>query len=348
MTTMITRPRTVAIVPIEADKHARYRLAKFKRWLEGEGLNWHTPDLADYRDHLLAEGYAPSTVAAHISTVRGRYQAILRDNAARQALYDQAGQMLRETDQGDTPANRAAVVGELVARIENAIDPKEATVKVKVRQDRPDTEQVRLTTGQAEALMAAPGLETLRGVRDTAIVALMLCTGIREAELSALEVRDLRQHLGGELALHVREGKGAKERLIPYGALDFCLAIVDCWLDVADIGGGFVFRGFHKGYQVQRDGPLSVRAIQYVVGRYPVMIGGELTKVRPHDLRRTYARRLYEAGLDLVAIQQNLGHATLETTLGYVGTLDADKRKAPAVYTFDLAALARVRVQGKL
>jgi len=61
--------------------------------------------------------------------------------------------------------------------------------------------------------------------------------------------------------------------------------------------------------------------------------------VTPHDLRRTYARRLYEGGLDVVAIQQNLGHADLKTTLGYIGTLDADRRRAPAVYNFDLRAL---------
>jgi integrase len=69
------------------------------------------------------------------------------------------------------------------------------------------------------------------------------------------------------------------------------------------------------------------------------MIDGQRRRVRPHDLRRTYARRLYEAGLDLVAIQQNLGHADVKTTLGYIGTLDADRRRAPAVYSFDLRAL---------
>ena len=44
-----------------------------------------------------------------------------------------------------------------------------------------------------------------------------------------LDVGDLRQRLGGELALHVREGKGARERLVPYGDLDWCLAVVDAW-----------------------------------------------------------------------------------------------------------------------
>jgi site-specific recombinase XerD len=72
----------------------------------------------------------------------------------------------------------------------------------------------------------------------------MLCTGIREAELCALTVEDLRQRLGGSLALHVCQGKGAKERLVPYGALEWVLAIVEAWLRIASVTDGPVFRGF--------------------------------------------------------------------------------------------------------
>jgi site-specific recombinase XerD len=167
----------------------------------------------------------------------------------------------------------------------------------------------------------------------------MLCTGIREAELCSLDVPDLRQALGGALALHVREGKGCKERLIPYGELEWVLAIVDKWLEATGIGQGPVFRGLYKGGRKLRPGRLSVRAVEYIVGAYPVMVNGEMVSVKPHDLRRTYARRLYEAGFDLVAIQQNLGHADVKTTLGYIGELDAEQRKPPAIYSFDLKSL---------
>jgi integrase len=129
---------------------------------------------------------------------------------------------------------------------------------------------------------------------------------------------------------------------VPYGDLDWVLAIVDKWLAAAGIPGGAVFRGIWKGGKKLRRGRLSLRAVQYIITSYPVMVDGELVSVRPHDLRRTYARRLYEAGMDLVAIQQNLGHADLATTLGYIGALDVDKRRAPAVYSFDLTLLAQV------
>jgi len=328
----------INLIPPDAGKDARYRLGKFARWMAARSRPWHKPDLAAYRDHLL-ETLAPATVSGHLSTIRARYQRMLQDNATRDVLYRLAQEALQGTDQEDTPANRKAFVDELTTRIENAVDPNAARVRVRTSQDRPDTDHLRLTGEQASALMAAPGVTTSQGLRDTATIALMLCTGIREAELAALKVRDLRQRLGGELALHVREGKGCKERLIPYGELSWVLALVDAWTNTAGIEGGPVFRGLYKGGEQLRPGRLSVRAIQYIVGSYPVAVNGKLVTVKPHDLRRTYSRRLYEAGVDLVAIQQNLGHADVKTTLGYIGTLDAEKRRAPAVYTFDLAGL---------
>jgi integrase len=333
MDTQVALPDTINLIPVDADKDVRHRLGKFSRWLAAQGRGWHEPELAVYRDHL-SSTYAPSTVRAHLSTIRGRYREILRNNATRDVLYRLASQV------AERPADRKALVDELLARIENGIDPKRSSVKTTTHQDRPDSQHLRLTSEQASALMAAPGLETLKGLRNTAAISTMLCTGVREAELSALRVHDLRQRLGGELALHVRQGKGRKERLIPYGELSWVLAIVDHWLAVAGVEEGPVFRGLHKGGHRLRSGRLSVRAIQYTLASYPVMVDGDLVTARPHDLRRTYARLLYEAGVDLVAIQQNLGHADVKTTLTYIGTLDAGRRRAPAIYSFDLARLS--------
>jgi site-specific recombinase XerD len=290
---------------------------------------------------MLAQNYAPATIRAHLSTVRARYRRLLRDNDLRDALEIAIREGLEAQGQSYSPADVEALVRRKLDRMENAIDPATSPVTNKTSQDRPDAAHLRLTQEQANALLAAPGLDDLRGLRDTAVIALLLCTGIREAELSALKVRDLRQHLGGELALHVQLGKGRKERLVPYGELDWVLVIVDAWLDAADITEGPVFRGFYRGNKTLRSGPLSVRAIQYLLRRYPIAVHGDLVTVKPHDLRRTYARRLYEAGMAPVEIQQNLGHAGLKTTLGYIGTLDADQRRPPAVYSFDLSKLQR-------
>jgi len=327
------------LMPHDPDKDTKYRVGAFLAWQTQSGQPWHSPDLAEYRDHLLATGKAPSTVSAHLSTVRARYDDLLRNNEMDAMLDHVAGLYLVSKGEDNTSANREAETNKIRRRLRNATDPKNAKVKVKTVQDQADASHLRLTSEQASALLAAPGTDTLQGLRDSAAIGLMLCAGVREGELRALDVEDLRQRLGGELALHVREGKGCKERLIPYGELSWVLAIVDAWLDAAGIEDGPVFRGLWKGGKSLRPGRISLRAIGYVLDAYPIMAGDKLTTVKPHDCRRTYARRLYEAGVDLVAIQQNLGHSDLKTTLGYVGELDASKRRPPSVYTFDLGQL---------
>jgi len=329
--TTATDSQNAIIVPGDAVKDTKHRLARFADWLDNDGRRWYQLDLRAYRDHLKDAGYAASTVSAHLSTVRSRYADLARD---RDRFYEIAAQ------QTDDPLLRKSIVDEMVTRIGNATDPAAAPVKQQTKQDVADAEHVRLTSRQASGLIAAPGVSTLAGLRDTAVIAVMLCTGVREAELVGLDVSDLRQQLGGELALQVREGKGAKQRLVPYGDLDWCLAIVDRWLAAAGISEGAAFRGFYKGNRRLRPGRLSVRQVQNILRKYPVTVNGNLVTVRPHDCRRTYARRLYDGGVPLVAIQQNLGHADVKTTLGYIGTLSADTRRAPAVYSFDLGKLA--------
>jgi len=319
------------LLPAGTDKHTRSRLLKYITWLGVNGGDWTRPDLAVYRDNLLVD-HSPVTVAAHLSTIRGQYRRVINDNDMRDQLYS-----IVPGEVG--PADKKAFVDEAITRMENAIDPRYSKVTQITHQDRPDEAFLRLTRQQAEQLLNAPGVDTLQGRRDTAIIALLLCTGIREAELCSLDVLDLRQHLGGELALHIRQGKGCKERLVVYGDLDWCLVVVDAWMKAAVIFEGPVFRGYYNGYKIKRD-HLSVRAVEYILQSYPISVDGELVMVHPHDCRRTYARRLYEAGMPVVAIQQNLGHANMKTTLGYIGPLDAHTRKPARVYSFDLGKLA--------
>jgi integrase len=151
-------------------------------------------------------------------------------------------------------------------------------------------------------------------------------------ELCQLDVSDLRAKLDGALALNVREGKGAKARLVPYGDLDWCLLYVDKWRERAGINAGALFRAFVKGGKRVRLSRLSVRAVPDIIDRYPIVVDGKMLRVNPHDLRRTYARRWYDAGTLILAIQQNLGHADHKTTAGYIGTLDAGASKPSRLF----------------
>ena len=309
------------LFPSEADKNTVSRLRRFIDWMDYHSRPWWEPDLAAYRDFLLRVGgndgigLAPSSVQAHLATIRGRYQYILRDRRFQIQLMKIAGLKLIETGYEDTPANRKAVADELRTVIQNAVHPSTAPVTVVVDQD---PTHIRLTVAQANELIQAPD-----SLRDKAVISLLLATGIREGELCALHAEDLHDHMDdGSLALRVRHGKGAKSRKVPYGEHDTVLRVVAAWIHEAQITTGRVF-------------PITTRTVQRILERYPLFVDGKEIRARPHDLRRTYARRLYEAGVDLTAIQQNLGHADPKTTLGYIGELSADARKPPEVFKFE-------------
>lgn len=313
-------------------KDESHRLRLYIDWMTENNLAWYAPDLETYRDYLLRiysgrddQPLHPVSVKSHLSTIRGRYKAILRKNSTRDYLYDLVQSDLSASD-------KKAFVDEMIERIKNAIDPENSSVKLVSRQDIDDETHLRLTKQQVSHLLAQPDKSSLIGKRDLALLALMLCTGIREAELCALDVNDLYRKFGGEPALLIRQGKGAKQRLIPYGNLIWGLNIVESWLASADISTGAVFYGFFRGGKRIRPDQLTVRAVNQILDKYPIVIDGQLRKVAPHDLRRTYARQLYESGMDLLAIRDNLGHADSRTTLKYIGTMDVTARMPEDVY----------------
>ena len=307
------------------------RTRNYVGWLQQKGQSPLHPDLAGWRDSL---EIAQVSKGSYLSTIRAAYRRLLRDDRFRSLAYEYARSAGLET-----PADQKAFVDELDLRIRNAIDPDSSPVEVIKEQDEADEKHLRLTQPQAEAFLEAPGVTTTMGLRDTAIIAILLCTGIREGELRDLEIVDLRKHLGGELALSIGNGKGNKARMVPYGELEWCLIIVDRWLAEADIKDGPAFRGLYKGGHRLRPGKIGLRSIAEILAQYPISVNGEKVVVKPHDCRRTYARRMHDAYVKLAAIQQNLGHTDIGTTLGYIGELDAGQRRAKAIYGYDLKRL---------
>lgn len=330
----------IILMPERPNKDEKSRIGYYLDWLAETQQRWYQPDLAAYRDYLLHERVrthprsgervpatlSPSTVQAHLSTIRGRYETLLRDNRIRDLFFEMP-------PAGASLADRKAFVDERLARLQNAIHPSSTSVKLLIQQDVAESEMLRLKPHQVTALLRAPGISTLKGLRDTAMISLMVCTGIREAELCDLDVADLRESLRDEPALRVRAGKGQKQRLIPYGPLDWCLVYVDRWLELAQIANGVVFRGFYKGEKRIRRTGITTRSVNRIMNQYPIMIDGSLRDVKPHDLRRTYARNAYENGLDLERIRQNLGHSSLQTTQSYIGELDAIQRRPPDMFS---------------
>lgn len=333
------------------------RLGAFGDWLDMTGREWTAPDLAEYRDWLLsaqrqrkasapdgspawkpAPPMTPGAVNAHLSTIRSRYADLLEEK--RHELMRAAAAQCEHYGWEVNAANVKAARDLVAEEIQAAINPARTSAKVRKIQDRAAGDFIRLTKRQANTLIAAPGIDTLPALRDTALIALALATGARAAELCALEVGDHKARTeSGAPALLIRCGKGSKQRLVPYGAHEFAIALVDAWLQHAGITSGPIFRGFYRGGRKIRQTALTVVAVEQILKQYPIMINGELRTLKPHDLRRSYAKLLWEQGVKPVAIQQNLGHESIETTLAYIGQVDDTDRQPPAFLHFNLADL---------
>jgi integrase/recombinase XerC len=155
-----------------------------------------------------------------------------------------------------------------------------------------------------------------RAVRDWAMLELFYSTGVRLAELAGLDLTDL--DLVSE-QVRVR-GKGRKERIVPVGrqaekAARRYLPLREGVLARRKDGG----IGERAVFLSQRGTRLTPRAVQYVVRRFLATVDGD-SSLRVHSLRHSFATHLLDAGADLRAVQELLGHASLSTTQVYTHT----------------------------
>ncbi len=148
------------------------------------------------------------------------------------------------------------------------------------------------------------------GVRDRAILLLLLDTGLRVSEAAALRLGDLR----ADGTFNV-QGKGAKERIVPVGSTAR-QAIVRY---LGRRGSGRSDDALFLG----RRGRLDARGIQQVVRRLKTRIG-IVGRLSPHSFRHTFARSYLLNGGDVFSLQRILGHTTLDMVKRYVALADVD------------------------
>jgi integrase/recombinase XerC len=152
--------------------------------------------------------------------------------------------------------------------------------------------------------------DTAGGRRDRAMVELLYAAGLRVGELVALDLADVQL---GQRIVRVR-GKGRKERLVPFGrpaarALEAYLPERARWRAKAVDEQDPLFVN-------QRGGRLSARSVRRALDQ-GVRRTADLSHLHPHALRHAFATHLLEAGMDLRAIQELLGHSSLATTQVY-------------------------------
>ncbi|MGE3424835.1 MAG: tyrosine-type recombinase/integrase [Dehalococcoidia bacterium] len=177
-----------------------------------------------------------------------------------------------------------------------------------------------LSDAQAKTLLRAPEGDSLKAVRDRAILATYLFHALRRSELASLTLGSLQERRG---VMHLRvHGKGSKTRYVPVhpAAMEAILS----YLEAAGLGEASgatdkkapLFRPVRNN-RGSLEAPMTGDGIYKMVKRYAAVAGVQVDGLCLHALRATAATNALEHDADLGFVQEWLGHANVSTTRLY-------------------------------
>ncbi len=175
---------------------------------------------------------------------------------------------------------------------------------------------------EVDEFLGKPRLCTAYGIRDRAIFELFYSAGLRNQELRDLKLEDV--DLAQRVAT-VREGKGGKGRIVPFGrkareAIEVYLTKVRPTLQK---------KPTHYLFLTDRGNPISQHMLRYTMNRYR---DPENRTSTPHTLRHAFALHMLRKGASIVHLQRLLGHDRITTTTVYTRLNPEDLKKAVKKY----------------
>ncbi len=190
--------------------------------------------------------------------------------------------------------------------------PTLPTEKIKLPKNRKEHLIKFFDIEQLRRFFDAPNIKTSAGRRDRAILETLFSTGLRVAELVALDVKQLASSVNKEdLELGII-GKGGHPRTVYFS--DRALHWIKEYLKGRDDSDHALFINFRGPKKDSRR--ISVRGVELVVEKYSKMAGIPFLAT-PHTLRHSFATDLMNKGVDLRVIQEFLGHRNIATTQIY-------------------------------
>ncbi len=273
-----------------------------------------TADIDAFIDSLwLEDGLARNTLQAYRSDLQG-LDAWLRVQSG-QLLYANESQLTAYFD-AHHAHTRATTVNRRLAVFKRfyrwavrqqviEIDPSLRLLAAR----RPVRVPQTLTFAQVEALLNAPCVDEPVGLRDRAMLELLYASGLRVTELVQLQMHHLSLAEG---VLHV-QGKGGKERLVPFGEM------AQEWLQRYFAQARSVILSGQQSDDVfvtQRGAGMTRVMFWHLVKKYAQQ-AGITAPLSPHTVRHAFATHLLNHGADLRVVQLLLGHADISTTQIY-------------------------------
>ncbi|HUT79422.1 MAG TPA: tyrosine-type recombinase/integrase [Polyangia bacterium] len=262
------------------------------RWLDEQHLGLDEVDTAALLRFLAScrqDGLAPATINRRLAAVGGMFGfRTMRDPSAVDPMPTGPGA------RRPGGAQREGLLGHLAR--------PQPRSRLRARQPR------RLPRGLDRPEVTA-FLASLLAWRDKAIAGLMLFSGLRSAEVLALTVADV--DVGGGW-VRVR-GKGNRERRVPIDAEVAGWVQAYLLAERPDTEAGVLFvvaKGPHRGR------PLTPAGLRTIFRYHRARAG--VPAAHPHALRHSFGTALAEAGVDLAIIQALLGHAHVDSTVGYI------------------------------
>jgi site-specific recombinase XerD len=174
-----------------------------------------------------------------------------------------------------------------------------------------------LGDNEAKALLTAPPEDTLKGIRDRAILATYLFHGLRAAELANLTPGDIQSREG---VPHLRVfGKRSKIRYVPFHPA--AQRLVEEYLELVghrEERGGPIFRTLSNNRDEDNPAPLSQSSLyRDVIKKWSLVAGLDVNGVSNHAMRATAATNALSNAADIAKVQEWLGHANVSTTKLY-------------------------------
>lgn len=265
------------------------RVKHYFRWAEENNIGWMKPDLLGYSLHLQSK-MNPADAKAHLSAIRSRYKKLLAEEKplgfeVNKQDWERAKNHIRrqiEKTKGVITYNREINT--------EFLDPQEI-----------------------KEILKSVELTSFAGVRDIAVIMLLLTTGIKESEIIKLTPSCIQET--DPIVINVPETTGGASRvLVDYEEMfvEGCILknAIGILLKNSTSEESPLITGYFRAGMRSRGKKISQHGIFNICERY------NTTGLK---LRKTFARRMYLRGVDLEVIKETMGHGTTRSTIEYIG-----------------------------